>query len=64
MLLPPLLFLGFALLAFVALKRENRDELPSALAGRQAPSLAAATALRADPPPTDASPALGRGHSS
>lgn len=52
-LLPPLLFLGFALLAFVALKRENRHELPSAYADRQAPSLAAATALRADPPPTD-----------
>ena len=52
--LPPLVFLGFALLLLVALKRENRDELPSALAGRQAPSLAAAAALRADPPPTDA----------
>ncbi len=52
-LLPPLMFLAFALVAFVALKRENRDELPSALAGRPAPSLAASAALRADPPPTD-----------
>lgn len=52
--LPPLLFVGFALVAFTALTSDNRDELPSALAGRQAPSLAGAIALRDDPPPTDA----------
>jgi cytochrome c biogenesis protein CcmG/thiol:disulfide interchange protein DsbE len=52
--LPPLLFLGFAAVAFVALKRDGRDELPSALAGRQAPSLEGAASLRADPAPTDA----------
>jgi cytochrome c biogenesis protein CcmG/thiol:disulfide interchange protein DsbE len=54
LLLPPLIFVGFAAIAFVALKREGRDELPSALAGRQAPSLATAVALRTDPPPADA----------
>jgi len=54
MALPPLIFLGFALLAYGALKRENPGELPSALAGRPAPSLAATTALRGDPAPLDA----------
>lgn len=53
-LLPPLIFAAFAVMAFVALKRENPDELPSALAGRQAPSLAAADALGDLPGPTDA----------
>lgn len=52
--LPPLVFLGFAVVAFTALKRENRDELPSALAGRPAPGLAAATPLGDRPVPTDA----------
>jgi cytochrome c biogenesis protein CcmG/thiol:disulfide interchange protein DsbE len=52
--LPPLIFLGFAVLAYVALKRENPGELPSALAGRPAPSLAATVALRDDPAPLDA----------
>ena len=54
MLLPPLLFAVFASLAWFALTRENPDELPSALIGRPAPSLAATTALRDDPAPTDA----------
>ena len=45
-LLPPLVFLGFAVVAFTALKRENRDELPSARAGGPAPSLAALDASR------------------
>nr|HMQ94135.1 DsbE family thiol:disulfide interchange protein [Amaricoccus sp.] len=54
MLLPPLLFAVFAGLAWFALTRENPDELPSALIGRPAPSLAATTALRDDPAPTDA----------
>lgn len=58
--LPPLVFLGFAVVAFTALKRENRDELPSALAGRPAPSLAAATPLGVDPPPTDEGLRAGR----
>jgi cytochrome c biogenesis protein CcmG/thiol:disulfide interchange protein DsbE len=53
-LLPPALFLGFAALAWFGLTRDNPDELPSALAGRQAPSLATAVALRGDPPPDDA----------
>lgn len=52
--LPPLAFLGFALVAFVALKREHRDELPSALAGRPAPSLAAAAPLGTAAPAADA----------
>jgi cytochrome c biogenesis protein CcmG/thiol:disulfide interchange protein DsbE len=54
MLLPPLLFAVFAGLAWFALTRENPDELPSALIGRPAPSLAATTALRDDPAVTDA----------
>lgn len=54
MVVPPLLFVAFAAVAFVALKREGRDELPSALAGRAAPSLAAATALGELPRPDDA----------
>ena len=54
MLLPPLLFAVFAGLAWFALTRENPDELPSALIGRPAPSLAATTALRDDAAPTDA----------
>lgn len=52
--LPPLIFAGFAALAFVALKRENPGELPSALTGREAPSLAAAAPLGDAPVPTDA----------
>ncbi|MBP7002713.1 DsbE family thiol:disulfide interchange protein [Amaricoccus sp.] len=43
--LPPLLFLAFAAIAFVALKSAHRDELPSALTGHPAPSLAGAGAL-------------------
>lgn len=54
MLLPPLIFVGFAAIAFVALKREGRDELPSALAGRQAPTLETTVAMRGDAPPADA----------
>lgn len=53
-ILPPLLFFGFAFVALTALNRENRDELPSALAGRTAPSIANATPLRTEPAPTDA----------
>lgn len=59
-LLPPLVFVAFAAVAFVALKRENRDELPSALAGRPAPSLAAATPLGDAAPPSDAALRAGK----
>ena len=52
--LPPLAFAVFAVVAYAGLKRENPDELPSALAGKPAPSLKATVALRDDPPPTDA----------
>lgn len=54
MLLPPVIFAAFAGVAYLGLKRENASELPSALIGRQAPSLAQTVALRQDPPPTDA----------
>jgi cytochrome c biogenesis protein CcmG, thiol:disulfide interchange protein DsbE len=53
-LLPPLLFAGFVAVAFFALKRENPDELPSALQGRPAPSLAAASPLGDKPRVDDA----------
>ena len=39
LLLPPLIFLGFAVMAFVALRREDPNELPSALVGRPAPDI-------------------------
>ena len=54
MLLPPLLFAAFAGVAYMGLKRQNAEELPSALIGKEAPSLAQTVALRADPAPTDA----------
>ncbi|PZQ50397.1 MAG: DsbE family thiol:disulfide interchange protein [Rhodovulum sulfidophilum] len=54
MALPPLLFAAFAGVAYMGLRRENATELPSALIGREAPSLAGTVALRADPAPTDA----------
>lgn len=40
MLAPVVIFAGFAGLALVGLGRENPDELPSALAGKQAPEVA------------------------
>jgi cytochrome c biogenesis protein CcmG, thiol:disulfide interchange protein DsbE len=54
LILPPLIFLGFAALAFLGLRRENPDELPSALVGNPAPALVGVTALRDDPAPTAA----------
>ena len=54
MILPPLVFLVFAGAAYVALKRDNPTELPSALVGAPAPSVARTVALRDDPAPTDA----------
>jgi cytochrome c biogenesis protein CcmG/thiol:disulfide interchange protein DsbE len=53
LLLPPLVFAAFAAVAYVALV-SGSDEMPSALAGREAPSLERTTALRDDPAPTDA----------
>ncbi len=54
LILPPLVFLVFAAIAYVGLRRENPDELPSALVGREAPEIDRTVALRDDPPPTDA----------
>ena len=54
LVLPPLLFLVFASVAWVGLRRENPDELPSALVGGPAPAIGRTLALRDDPPPTDA----------
>ncbi|WP_132860357.1 DsbE family thiol:disulfide interchange protein [Shimia isoporae] len=39
MLLPPILFGGLALLFLLGMNRDNPDELPSALVGRQAPAV-------------------------
>ena len=52
--LPPLLFLAFAALAWLGLRREAPDELPSALVGQPAPTLAQLGALADNPVPTDA----------
>jgi cytochrome c biogenesis protein CcmG/thiol:disulfide interchange protein DsbE len=52
--LPPLLFAAFAGVAYVGLRRENATELPSALIGKEAPSLAGTVPLRDDPAPTNA----------
>ena len=54
MILPPLVFLLFAAAAYVALKRDNPEELPSALVGQPAPGLDRLVALRDDPAPTAA----------
>jgi cytochrome c biogenesis protein CcmG/thiol:disulfide interchange protein DsbE len=54
LILPPLLFLAFATVAWLGLRREAPQELPSALVGEAAPSLARAGALYDNPVPTDA----------
>ena len=54
MILPPLAFLGFAAAAYVALKRDNPDELPSALVGQPAPEVTRTVGRRDDPAPTAA----------
>ena len=54
LIIPPLLFLVFAAVAWVGLRRENPDELPSALVGGPARAFGRTVALRDDPPPTDA----------
>jgi cytochrome c biogenesis protein CcmG/thiol:disulfide interchange protein DsbE len=54
LILPPLLFIAFAAVAWLGLKREAPQELPSALVGQPAPSLERAGALHDYPVPTDA----------
>lgn len=39
MIAPPVLFVGLAVLMLVGLRREDPDQLPSALAGKQAPAV-------------------------
>ena len=53
-LIPPLVFLVFAAVAYVGLRRENPGELPSALVGQPAPGLARMTPFGTGPVPTDA----------
>lgn len=53
-ILPPLLFFGFAAAAYFGLKRENPDELPSALVGRTAPLLSHVEPFGDMTPVTDA----------
>ena len=47
MIAPPAIFLGLATLFFVGMQRDNPDELPSAMVGRQAPEVAVAPVNRA-----------------
>lgn len=55
LIVPPLLFLVFASVAWVGLSRDHPDELPSALVGRPAPEITRTVALRPnDTAPTDA----------
>ena len=54
MILPPLIFVVFAGVAYLGLKRENPQELPSALIGLEAPALTETVALRDDAAPTTA----------
>ncbi len=50
---PPMIFLGLAGMFYFGLVRENPDQLPSALTGKQVPAMNL-TDLRSDPAPTDA----------
>jgi cytochrome c biogenesis protein CcmG, thiol:disulfide interchange protein DsbE len=52
LLVPPLVFAAFAAVAWFALQSPD-EGLPTALAGREAPSLSETVALRDDPAPTD-----------
>lgn len=54
LILPPLVFFVFAAAAYVALRRDNPDELPSALVGQPVPAVTELVALRDDPAPTAA----------
>lgn len=51
--LPPILFVAFALAAYLGLKRENPNELPSALIGKAAPSLAEVSRFGSASAPSD-----------
>lgn len=42
MIAPPAIFLGLATLFFVGMQRDNPDELPSAMVGREAPEVVVA----------------------
>ena len=54
LVLPPLVFLAFAAVAWLGLRRDAPEELPSALVGQPAPTLAQLGALDGNPSPTDA----------
>ncbi|MXU65549.1 DsbE family thiol:disulfide interchange protein [Oceanomicrobium pacificus] len=54
LLLPPLIFIALTGAFIVSLNRDNPDELPSALAGRQAPALNLTEIAPGLVPPTDA----------
>jgi cytochrome c biogenesis protein CcmG, thiol:disulfide interchange protein DsbE len=54
LILPPLLFLAFAGAAYLGLKRDNPEELPSALIGKEAPALSSITQFSGEPMPDDA----------
>lgn len=51
--LPPIFFAAFVIGAYYGLKRENPNELPSALIGRTAPSLADVRPFAGSPAPDD-----------
>lgn len=54
MVLPPVLFLGLALLFIFGMGREDANQLPTAQAGKFAPSVAALTPMDGHAPITDA----------
>ena len=53
MILPPVLFAAFAVMAYFGMQRENPEDLPSTFLGKQAPALPAET-LAGFPPVSDA----------
>jgi cytochrome c biogenesis protein CcmG, thiol:disulfide interchange protein DsbE len=53
LILPPVLFAAFAIAAYLGLKRENPNDLPSALIGRPAPSVADLNVFAGAPAPSD-----------
>ena len=50
--LPPIIFMGLAGLFYFGLAREDANNLPSAMIGRDAPAFIKITDLREDPAPT------------
>ena len=50
--IPPIIFLGLAGLFYFGLSREDANNLPSTMVGREAPALLKITDLRDDPAPT------------